>query len=471
MLRMTGCDAQFIYDERPGEPQHTLKAIFLDAGASAACSTGTLKREIRARLAAAPPLRWRALRVPFDLHHPVWAEDPDLDLDHHVRRLGLPAPGSRRELCEVISTLAAQPLDPERPLWELWLLEGFEGERAVLVLKLSHALADGGATVELLERIFGQRPRDAGEVVHAAALPGRWQLLRSALRDRLRDALVELPRLAARSARATYRVARARLRSRGRPARPSPLRSPHTPFSGPLSDRRSFYYASVPLDEVRHVRRVFDCTVNDVVLATTAGAVRRYLLGRGALPGVATLGFMPASTRSDREHGAWGNRFTTHPIELPTQIEDPVERLRACARAAREVKRDLVLHDGAHLEDWLRWLPPWVTKLLSSLVRATVRLHRDLPGGVVVSNVRGPEPLPAPGGSIENLISVGHMKYMAGLNVTVWSYAGWLNFALYACARAVPDPWRLGDHLNESFEELRKAADRQAASVAGEDPR
>src|SRR5437660_654072 len=190
MHRMTGFDALFLYDEAPNEPQHTLKVAILGPGAVARYSFDRAKKEVRARLAGTPPFCWRALRVPFDLHHPVWIEDPAIDVDHHVRRLGIPSPGGRRELCEVISEIAGSPLDPTKPLWEIWFLEGYEGGRIVAVLKMNHALADGESTRELLERLLGEKPTSRDETVACAfpsstraSAPSRGRLLREAVRD------------------------------------------------------------------------------------------------------------------------------------------------------------------------------------------------------------------------------------------------------------------------------------------------
>jgi WS/DGAT/MGAT family acyltransferase len=461
---MSGYDAQFVYDERPTEPQHTLKVSIYSAEASARYSFDGAKRELRGRLRDLPPLRWRAVRVPLDLHHPVWVEDPELDVERHVFRLVLRAPGGRRELCDAISRVTSRPLDPNRPLWEMWMLEGYQGGRIVSVLKMSHALADGGASRELLERLYSQRPVAAPTTGSAPlpseSLPSRWTLVRDALRDRLRDAVVELPRLvrASLAARRRFRAAR---RSGDLPDGGSLplLRWPHTPFSGSLSRRRAFHFTSVPLDDARKIRRARDCTINDVVLATVAGAARRYLLAHGALPDLPTLGYMPVSIRERHEVGTWGNHFTAQSVALPTQLECPLARLRAVARATARIKAEVALRRGALFEEWMGRLPPVVLKVLSYTARTLAQVHPHAPGSICVSSVRGPaERLHTLGGPVENFISVGHMKYSAGLNVTVWSYADRLNFGLYACARAVPDLWRISEQIDAAFEELLEAA-------------
>jgi WS/DGAT/MGAT family acyltransferase len=252
-------------------------------------------------------------------------------------------------------------------------------------------------------------------------------------------------------------------------AEPSPnaLVGPHHPIGGRLSRRRAFHFFSTPLDASKEVRRQLGGTINDVAVAAVVGGVRRWLLERGALPGVATRGFMPASIRRADEALVWGNRVTTRPLDLPTQIADPIARLRAIQHETARAKEELRLREGAHLEDWLRWLPPIAGKAISFLMRSYVRWAPILPGGVTVSNVQGPaEPLTGPWGVVENFVSVGHMKYMAGLNTTVWSYGGKLNFGFYACPRAVPDLPRLSSHVADAFEELVKLASRNSALAA-----
>src|SRR5436190_23799536 len=197
---MSGFDAQFIYDERPDEPQHTLKISFLDARASAAWSFASAQRDLARRLAQLEPLQWRALRVPFDLHHPVWVSDPDLDLDWHLRRAAVPAPGGRDELCEAISQILSVPLDPTRPLWELWWLEGYEGG-VVAVLKISHALADGSASKRLLELLHTPEPVAPAAAAPDRALPTRWTLIVDALRDLWRALFHHVPSLVRASVR------------------------------------------------------------------------------------------------------------------------------------------------------------------------------------------------------------------------------------------------------------------------------
>jgi WS/DGAT/MGAT family acyltransferase len=399
--------------------------------------------------------------------HPVWVADPDLDLDWHLRRASVSAPGGRDELCEAISQILSVPLDPDRPLWELWWLEGYEGG-VVAVLKISHALADGAASKRLLELLHTPEPVATAAAVGDCALPTRWTLIKGALRDLWHALVHHLPSLVRASVNARARVAAAR-ESDSIAAEPSPdaLGGPYHPLGGPLSRRRAFHYFPSSLADAREVRRAFGGTVNDVVVAAVAGGVRRWLLEHGALPGLATRAFMPASIRTAEEQLVWGNRVTSRPLDLPTQIADPIARLRAVQHETARAKEELRLREGAHLEDWIRWLPPIAGKAISALMRTYVRVTPNFPGSVAISNVRGPaQPLTGPWGAVENFVSVGHMKYSAGLNTTVWSYGERLNFGFYACPRSLPDLPRLSGFVADAFEELVKLANREAARAA-----
>lgn len=460
MIRMSGSDAQFIYDEdHPNEPQHTLKISFLGAAASRKWSLAAARRDLAARLPHIEPLNWRAVRVPFDLHHPVWVRVP-VDLDWHVRRMAVPAPGGHDELCEAISEILSRPLDQGRPLWEQWWLEGYEGG-VVSVLKVSHALADGAASRRLMQLVHevGQPP--ALHAPRPEPMPTRRRLLLDALRDRWQTLRLGVPALL----RATYSALRQPVESDTKGVFSAP---PH-PLAGPLTSRRRFYFFRVPLAQAQEIRRGLGGTVNEVVVTAVVGGVRRWLMERGALPGLATAGAMPVSIRTPDEAEQWGNRVAAHFVHLPTHLADPVERLRAVQQESARVKRETQRQAGAHFEDWIRWLGPSAAKAQGRLSRALVRRTARLPGSVSLTSVRGPgqdERWESAWGPVENFVSVGHMKYSAGLNSTTWSYAGQLNFGFYACAGAVPDLAALSNHVAEAFEELRKRAATELARVA-----
>lgn len=466
MHRMTGYDAQFIYDESAEEPQHTLKLILLGPGASAVFSPELARSAILAEAARIAPLRWRVLRVPLDLYHPIWIDGGRIDADHHVRRLAVPKPGGRRELCEVVSEIAGMQLDPSKPLWEIWFLEGLEGGGLAALFKINHALADGLSYLDMLEQALSAGPEQFDPAVYQSPafppgepVPSRLRLMAAAVRDAVRDLIISVPRLT----RAAYVAFLRRRREdpawvRILPTTREALRAPQHVIRGPLHPRRVFYYTTVPLADVGVVRHAADVTVNDVILATAAGALRRYLGRRNSLPDRPVLAVLAASTRSAAQRGMFGNRLTSRLFWLPTDTSDSMERLRAAHRIGLSVKHDVALSQGAQFEQWMEVFPPLFLKIMSHGTRWLIR-SLDMAGTIVVSTVRGPEhPLFAAAEPLENFISVGHMKFVAGLNFTVWSYADKLNFGMHACRTNVPDPWQLADDIDAAFAELLEAA-------------
>lgn len=457
--RLSGFDAQFVYHERPEETQHTLKLAFLEPPRGGQrVSPEVLRKGILARLKRVPSLSWRLARVPLDLHHPVWVADPAVDFEPHVHLGRIPPPGGRRELCRMVSELARQPLDLSKPPWEIWLLDGFEGEGTVAVAKVSHALADGGATAELLRSTLVPPT----SVEPAQPVPGRLTLVRDALVDLLRDLFIGVPRLVLRS----LEVRRRRKRAPAGPSTIHTLSAPMVPINVQLTPERSFYYETVSLADAREVRSAFGVSLNDVIWATVAGGLRRYLAEHSALPEKPLVSAMIVSTRKPDEEAFWGNRVTFFMTSLPTDVEDPAERVRRSHEACFAVKREAALSRGAQFEDWYALLPPFLVKLLGAVERATLMRFGLRPSNVIVSNVRGPEePLEGELGRISNFVSVGHLKSILGLNITVWSYADHLNFALYACPAAVPDIEAVGRHLQDSFRELHEAARRPCGAT------
>jgi len=465
MRRLSGFDAMFIYTEHPRETHHTLKVCILGEEASAAYDFKDTKAGVRALFPRLPLLRWRLLRIPLDIHHPVWIENENIDLDYHVRRLRLPDGAGRKELCRAISEIASEPLDYARPLWETWWLEGYESDKVVAVLKVSHALADGGSFVDLFERALFAKPADAAAIREFNSVvadsgppvverPGRAKLILLGVSGLMRDIFVRAPRLGTRALQAH----RQRREERDLPPRPTMAEAPHHVWEGPLSSRRTFYFTTVPLPSAKQIAKATDATVNDVVLAVSAGAVRSYLQQRDALPERPILANMTASMRRPEERGTWGNRVTTRLLRIPTHLADPLERLRYAQTEALEAKRDIELRSGAQMAEWIELTPPFIIKPLYRLMRYAIR--RKPPGGaLIVSNVRGPaSTLYTLHGPVENIISVGNIMVAVALNITVWSYVDNLNFGLYTDEQAFPDISEVAEHIDRAFAELADAA-------------
>ena len=465
MQRLTGLDAGYLYMETPTLHMHTLKVSVLDPSTvPGGYSFSQVREELGRRLHLLPPFRRRLVEVPFGLNHPVWIEDPDFDLDWHVRRIVAPAPGGQREFCEIISDIASHQLDRRRPLWEIWVVEGLEAGRIGFVTKLHHSVADGVAAAALLANVLEtdpepRPPRPATGTWRPEPVPSKVALVRAALRDQA-SSLRGIPQLLGRTVKGMREVRAVRRRNPDVPAA-TPLNTPNTRFNGSLTPHRVFATTTVPLDDVKAVRRAFDVTVNDVVLGMCAGALLRYLAGHGDQLDKPLLAGVPVSVEGPTDTPRLaGNAVSNLFVSLRTDIADPVERLKAIHESsvvAKEVHHAL----GADmLADWSELAPP---KPFAAWMRLYSRLrladHHAPPQNAVISNVPGPtEPLYIAGAKLVELYSTGPILEGIGLNVTVWSYLGTLYFGLISCRELMPDLWDLTELLKGALKELLEAA-------------
>jgi WS/DGAT/MGAT family acyltransferase len=443
MFRLSGHDAYFLYRETPTTAMHTLKILVGRHSAEPAPGFSVIKQAIAASLDHIPGFRRRIVWVPLGLHHPVVIEDPEFDIDLHVHRLAAPAPGGEAELDEVIAQISSYPLDHSRPLWELWVVEGLEGGRMAYVAKVHHAIADGQASVNLFERLFA--PGAAG--AHSAPI-ARWQpepipsvgrLIVDALWDQLRD-IRHLPDLIGQTVRSLHRIF---LRSRARALDiPLPNKVPSTPFNRSLCGQRGFATVRFDLADFRATRTGLGGTVNDVVLAVVAGALREYLRARGRLPAQPLVASVPAA--GVEEAGVprvFGNTASGVTVYLPTHIPDPRQRYAATREAMATGKEFLELLGRNTFHSWANYIPPL---LYTALQRVKVHFRLAERGGaamnLIVSNVRGPrQEAPLADFDVRELISGGPLLEGVALNITAWSFNDQLNFGLVACRRAVPD--------------------------------
>jgi WS/DGAT/MGAT family acyltransferase len=455
----------FLYNELPTAHMHTLKlALFDYSEAPGGYSFEAQKQRLSTRLDRLPTLRWRTVTTPLALNHPLWIEDPDFDLDYHVRRAAIPAPGGPRELCELVGEIASRQLDRNRPLWEQWMIEGVAGGQVAALTKIHHSLADGVAAAEMLRRVLSPsaEEEEADPAVRwvPEPVPPKMERLRLALRDLVGFLAQAVPRMA-RSLRRSHRV-RGEHKRQGAEDPPRNYSAPPTSFNRPLSPQRRFAYTSLSLEDVKNIRRAFDCTINDVLLATVAGALRRYLFARGELPRVPLVASVPVSTRP--EPRVFGNRTGAWLVYLPSHLEDPAARVRAVQRSVQVAREEYDDTLGARLTDWMELFPPIILKqIFSRLPRWLLKAGLPAMANAIVSNVRGPgEELRYDGARMTAFYSVGPLLEGVTLNVTGWSYAGQMNLSLIACRDAIPDLWELTDELGVAFEELLKASARVA---------
>jgi diacylglycerol O-acyltransferase / wax synthase len=466
---MPGVDAGYFYMETPALHMHTLKIAVLEPP-EGGYHFDMLREELDRRLHLLPPFCRRVLRVPGGLYHPMWFEDADIDVADHVHRVVLPAPGTWEQVEDVIGEIAGRPLDRTRPLWEAHAIEGLEGGRIVIVSKVHHSLADGVASATLLANVMDATPV-VGEATrehwHSDALPSRGQLQRDAIRDLLRD-LRRLPGLLLRTIRSIVAVARHRRTTSVHPPRPI-LDAPRTSFNRAITPRRSFATATLPLDSIRSVRRAFDAPFTDVVLAVIGGALREWLLARGELPAKSLLAGVPVA--NDDALGSTrliGNKVSNIFTSLATELPDPVDRLRRIGEVTAAARKMQELLGLDMLEQWVQFTPPTLmSAFMQGYSRFNVANHHPPPFNVVVSNVPGPrEELSVACARLLDLYSVGPILEGIGLNITVWSYLDRLNFSALACPDVLDDLRGIVERLQPALDELVKAADAQAATVA-----
>src|SRR6201985_3471108 len=273
-------DALLLYSETPNLPTHTLKfAVVSAARYPGEFSYELFRRTFGERLPLLDPLRYELVDIPWRLHHPMWLENCDVDIDYHLRRVDVPAPGGRRELDEVIGQVASTPLDRRRPLWEFYFAEGMADQKFALIGKLHHALADGVASANLLARAMDpeEGTRVVPGVVDNCVPPVRAELLRTAGRDHAQQ-IGALPGVLKDAASGFWRM---RQRSRQRGAQPDlagPLQAPPTFINHVVSPARRFASATFSIAQVKETAKHLQITLNVVVLAITAGALRELLL-------------------------------------------------------------------------------------------------------------------------------------------------------------------------------------------------
>ena len=446
-----------LYSETPEIHMHTLKVGVLDVSGVEGGFSFELFREVAyPRLMALAPLRFELVDIPLKLHHPMWVQRPDIDLDYHLRQARVPAPGGRRELDQLIGEIASTPLDRGRPLWEMYVVEGLAENRIAIIHKVHHVLADGVASANQMARAL-----EPPQPVHVAVLRPtdrpltRADLLRAAARDHV-GLIRKLPRLVRETATGVSRVRR---RSKERGAHPDLARNfapPQYFINHRVTPGRRFATAPLALSDVKETSKHLGVTLNDIVLATAAGALRRLLLRYDGHADAPLIAGVPVSynTSPDRLDG---NEFTYMTPSLPVHIDDPLQRVKLTSMATKIAKENHQLLGPTLLPAWLSYLPP---ALAPRFFRAQARrVESASVMNLTISNVPGPrERGHIEGATVSEIYSVGPVVAGSGLNITVWSYVDQLAISVLTDDVTLVDPHEATDAMIDAFTEIRRAA-------------
>ena len=415
MRQLTSLDAQFLALESKRQVGHVGGLAIVDpstipGGGDFDCAH--VKQLLRERLPMLPPMRWRLAEVPLGLDYPYWVEDDDFDLDYHVREIGLPRPGNDQQLADQVARIHERPLDRARPLWELYVIQGLDSGHTAVLTKIHHAVVDGLSGAEIMGLLLDLSPEGG-----------------------------ELPE----------------------PER-GPLVAPKTKFNGRVSAHRRFAFSQLPLEDVKTVKNAFGCTVNDVVVSMCAGAVRAWLIDHDELPEEPLVAQIPVYVRTEDQAGTFGNRIMLMAAPLYTQESDPVVRLRRTHEALGEMKQRHKALPAQLLQDANHFIPPAV---FSRAAQLTFRLSTG-PGrpawNLVISNVPGPQfPLYLAGARLVANHPVSVITDGMGLNMTVMSYDGHLDFGIVGDREQMPDLWGVVDWLADELTDLLDAAARANA--------
>ncbi|GAA4231549.1 wax ester/triacylglycerol synthase family O-acyltransferase [Actinomadura meridiana] len=476
MSQLTTVDATFLNAETDTTHAHIAGLGIVDATSSPGgrLSVPAVAGLVRARAhLAARPLRRRLVQVPLNLDHPYWEDDPDFDPERHIFEIGLPAPGTDRQLADVVAMLHEQPLDRSRPLWEMFIIQGLAGGLTAVYAKVHHAAVDGVLAAEALAALLdlSPEPRDLpADETEPSRAPGTAEMLRTGLLKtalhpvrtamsiaRTAPYLDEIPGVSSiPGARLMSSITQNALRRRELPKAPR-MNAPPTPFNEPIGRRRAVACGELPLSEIKQIRRALGGSINDIVMALCATALRKWLEKRGDLPEGPLVTAVPVSLRRGAARSDTGNQVTIMATPLATHIPDPADRYVAVRRDMDTAKRRFTGSSGSWVRDISALLPAPLAGAATRLALQAAPTMSLRPINLIISNVPGPQfPLYLCGARVLDYYPLSVITDVTGgLNITVFSYDGRLNIGLVACRDLIPDPSELIDHLVDALDEMK----------------
>jgi WS/DGAT/MGAT family acyltransferase len=481
MNHLSGIDAAFLHLESPEMPMHvgSLHVLELPPGYS-----GEFFEDVKAclaeRLHTADVFTRKLALMPFDLSNPVWVEDEDIDLEHHVRHITLPKPGSNTQLQQYVARLHSTLLDRSRPLWEFFVIDGLRSGEVALYIKVHHARLDGQAGVALGRAILDTEP--AGRKIKPPRMKlrrnqyqlGVAELLSAAVSNTVQQ-VVKLAKALPAVAVAAKSVLLPEKDEHGKRNWALPktrdLFAPRTSLNVAITNQRRFAARTVPLAEVKEIAKRTGVSLNDVVMGTVAGALREYFKGHRELPAKSLSAAVPVSLRATGDESA-NNQVSGVVMTLATDVADPLQRLKKIAEGSANVKAMIGRVKAAIPTDFPMLAAPWLMSGLASLYGRS-RLANVLPplANVVISNVPGvQQQLYFAGAKIVSYYPVSIPAHGMALNITVQSYNGRLDYGLIGCRRAIPDIMDLADSLLAEHRKLLELARGLEVAAAAPSP-
>jgi diacylglycerol O-acyltransferase / wax synthase len=455
--RLSALDVSFLYLEEPTTPMH-VGGVAVFQPPEDGFDYDVLVALIEKRINLVPRYRQKIKWVPGHLASPVWVDDADFDVTFHVRRSALPRPGSDAQLRELVGRLMSRRLDRSRPLWEMYLVEGLERGRIAVITKTHHAMVDGISAVDIGQVILDvtPTPREVpADLWMPRPEPGSIGLLVDAVAEVVRrpTAVLDSVRIGILDARATAGKVLGAVGGLAAAARIAARPAPDSPLNVPIGEQRRFGVARTELDDYKRVRKAHGGTVNDVVLATVAGAVRNWLLSRGESVTARTTirAMVPVSVRTGQEPGALGNRVSSYLVDLPVGEPDPVVRLSQVSFAMKAHKESGQSVGADAIVALSGFAPPTLHALGARVANGISRRLFN----VVITNVPGPQfPLYAGGAQMLEMFPVVPLAKGQGLCIGLTSYNGGVFYGLNADRDVMPDVDVVGSLIEESLAEL-----------------
>ena len=472
MKQLSGLDAAFLYMETPSTFGHVTGLMIFERP-SLDFDPYTAVHEMYASLVGrVEPMRRRLAEVPFNLDHPYWVFDAGFDIDYHIRQLNIPAPGYVDQLAEQVARIVGRPLDRTRPLWEIYVIEGLANGWWALLTKYHHATIDGAAGQLMLEMVLSQDPDapppEPGPDWEPEEMPSPAELLRLTAEHMVQPAegpahqhphrphcgrrarLNSMSGVASAASDLLRKATGREVAHHERISLPT-TPAPPTPWNKAITPHRRFAMRTTSLENVKRLKQATGGTVNDVVMAICAGGLREYLIHHDALPEQPLRAMVPVSIRTGNEDDPWTNRVSSIFAELPTNVEDPIERVHRCREAMAAAKRQLQLLPADAIIEISQTAPPVLSTAAVRLASQLKLADRFMmPVNLVVSNVPGPRTAVLPRCPDAATSSGVDRHRRSGLNITVQSYVDRLDFGFIVDRELVPDVWDLADmHVAE----------------------